>query len=145
MEIERPVPKDPVEGRMFILARMALAFFSEQGAICLYSTEILHLKKLTAPLVVAFTLFGLAFADIMRWILIATRIENFEEAKQEFISFYPLWLKNPRVSALLLIIMLVVAAIIFRHERKKQGNSLLFKIFFIASIVLASWLLFTLM
>jgi biopolymer transport protein ExbB/TolQ len=103
------------------------------------------LKKLTAKLVVAFILFGLAFADILRWILIATRIRDIEEAKREFVSFYPGWLKNPRVSTLLLIIMLVAAAFIFRHERKKQGNSLLFKIFFIASIVLASWLLFTLL
>jgi hypothetical protein len=103
------------------------------------------LKKLTAPLIVAFILFAAAFADILRWILITTRIENFEEAKQEFISFYPSWMKNPRVSALVLIVMLVVAAIIFWNERKKQGKSLLLKIFFVASIVLASWLLFTLM
>ncbi len=103
------------------------------------------MKKLTAPLIVAFILFAAAFADILRWILIATRIENFEEAKQEFISFYPSWLKNPRVSTLVLTVMLVAAAIIFWNERKKQGKSLLLKIFFTASIVLSSWLLFTLM
>ncbi|HLO82817.1 MAG TPA: hypothetical protein VK166_17750 [Chitinophagaceae bacterium] len=103
------------------------------------------MRKLTAPLVVAFILFGIALADILRWILITTRIENFEEARQEFIFFYPGWLQNARVSALLLIVMLVIAAILFRNERKKQGKSLLLKIFFIASIVLASWLLFTLM
>ena len=115
------------------------------GTICLYSNEILHLKKLTAPLVVAFILFAAAFADILRWILITTRIENFEEAKQEFISFYPSWLKNPRVSTLVLIVMFLVAAVIFWNERKKLGKSLLLKTFFIASIVLSSWLLFTLM
>jgi hypothetical protein len=81
----------------------------------------------------------------LRWILITTRIENFEDAKQEFVSFYPSWLQNARYSTFLLIAMLVIAAILFHRERKKQGKSLLLKIFFIASIVLASWLLFTLM
>jgi hypothetical protein len=102
------------------------------------------LKKLTAPLAIALILFGLVFADIIRWIVISTSASSFQQAQQEFYSLYPQWLQNG-ISSWIMIAMLVTAAILFQGERRKTERSIFLKTLFILSIVLACWLLFTMM
>jgi hypothetical protein len=102
------------------------------------------LKKLTAPLAIALILFGLVFADIIRWMVISTTATGFQEAQQEFYSLYPQWLRNSS-STWIMILMLVTAAILFQYERRKTGRSLVLKTLFIFSVILACWLLFTMM
>jgi hypothetical protein len=102
------------------------------------------LKKLTAPLAIALILFGLVFADIIRWMVISTSAAGFQEAQQEFYSLYPQWLRN-NISTWLMILMLVTSAILFQRERRKTGRSIVLKTLFIISVILACWLLFTMM
>ena len=122
----------------------AVIFSSSEAQFQYLQIKLSDLKKLTVPLAIALILFGLVFADIIRWVVISTSAIGFQEAQQKFYSLYPQWLRN-NTSTWIMILMLVTAAILFQRERVKTGRSIVLKTLFIFSVILACWLLFTML
>jgi len=84
--------------------------------------------------------------DIYSWIVIASdRSRAFEEAKEIYLSRFPLVLRNAVLTTLIEMAILSLAAFCFLKTRNYKDLKILSRVLFVVDVLIIGWLLFTLM
>ena len=104
------------------------------------------MKKEIIYFIIAFILFSIVAVDIYWWIQISSDFsKSLDQAKREYHEKFPCFIGKGHSVAILNILLLSVAAFLFYKAQTLQKIKLLSKIFFVISIVLIAWQVFSLM
>lgn len=83
--------------------------------------------------------------DIIAWMRISSVTESFNEAKAIYLDRFPGFLRRARIVAAIEIGMLLLSAWLFHAARTNNNIHKLMRCLMVLSLVLAGWLLFSLM
>lgn len=84
-------------------------------------------------------------ADLFLWFAVTGRTQDFEEARAQYLSYYPDALGNARLLTVISIMLLTIAGFIFLNAAKTNSLKKTAAVLGIASAVLLMWKLFSLM
>ena len=104
------------------------------------------MKKEIIYFVIALIIFCFVAVDIYWWIVVSSDAsKSFQQMKSEYLERFPTILQNARIITLLNIGLLATASFLFMKAQTLQKIKLVSKIFFVTSMVLIAWQVFTLM
>ena len=86
--------------------------------------------------------------DLVRWLLICSQTETFQEAVDQYLSFFPDWISKPRTVMVADLAMASCAGICFFIGWRRRSSGLIKKILlslFVSCLLLCSWLVFSLL
>lgn len=101
----------------------------------------------TRNLLFAFAIICLfiVLADLFLWFAVTGETNSFEEAKAQYLSYYPDSLQNARLLTVISILLLTAAGFIFLNAAKTNSLKKTASVLGIVSAVLLMWKLFSLM
>lgn len=106
-------------------------------------TRTTNLVTITGVLLLEWVVF-----DVVRWLLICRQTETFQEAVDQYLSFFPAWINKPRTVMAADLAMAFIAGICFLISWKRRSPGIIKKGLFllmIGSMVLCGWLAFSLL
>ena len=104
------------------------------------------MKKEIIYFTIALIVFCFVAVDIYWWIVVSSDAsKSFQQMKREYLERFPAILQNARIITLLNIGLLATASFLFIKAQTLQKIKLVSKIFFVTSMVLSAWQVFTLM
>lgn len=104
------------------------------------------MKKEIIYFTIALIVFCFVAVDIYWWIVVSSDAsKSFQQMKSEYLERFPAILQNARIITLLNIGLLATASFLFMKAQTLQKIKLVSKIFFVTSMVLIAWQVFTLM
>jgi hypothetical protein len=84
-------------------------------------------------------------ADLIRWFVITDKTDSFEQARQEYMAYYPHALQSPRLLTVISIVLLATAGFLFLYTAKTKTFKVAASILGILCALLFVWELFSLM
>lgn len=103
------------------------------------------MKKQSLLFAFAILCLFLVLADLFLWFAITDNAATFEEARNEYVSYYPAPLQNARLLTVISILLLTIAGFIFLNASRTNSLKKTAAVLGIASAVLLMWKLFSLM
>lgn len=99
--------------------------------------------------IVGLAILILLFSDIVLWIVISEDYsKSLEQVKLEYLNYFPEIIQNAVLLTLLSIFLGIIASACFYYCRKHSGSIFLKKlnsVLLVISIIITSWMAFTLM
>jgi Na+/H+ antiporter NhaC len=103
------------------------------------------MKKASALFFLAVTFMLIVVADLILWFVITGKTNSFEQARQEYIAYFPDALQSPRLTTVISIVLLIIAGLLFLYTAKTRTFKVAASILGIICALLLFWNVFSLM
>jgi hypothetical protein len=103
------------------------------------------MKKSSVLFALALMFLIIVLADLIRWFVITGETANFDQARQEYLAYYPAALQNARLLTAISLVLLTFSGFVFLSAAKTRSLKVAASLLGMLCALLLIWKIFSLM